>query len=297
VGAPRLPTTAFLRALEALDVDARLAAETSQLRDGRLTDSQWRGLLARELTLIRTWALGRLLLASRARSPLPGAPSRVYSFLPDHAVVVHVLRRAVPFAALGLPTWCGARAHARRTLAKAVDVLSEVLGLGRALRVLPMSCREAVATEGTTRRLLVVTGSTRTMPVIRRLWPGLFAGASGRCAVTLGGDASALYRACAPRHLPHSCSNVRASFELPGRYGLRSPARGLAGGARYDLAQIASRLHPSVVLVHRSALGDGQCPPFLAGYHLLACDSEGRTEPTAGFGADPRFGWPGDYLV
>ena len=282
--------------MEAADLGSTLGLALSSLRDRRLSQREWQDLLSREFLLLRAWTLGRLMIEPTSESTRV-VPKAVYSFLPDHALVAHLLRRAVPFAALGLPTVCAARSKSRRALTRAVSAIADVLSIGSYLRVCTESCRDVVRTKGNKSSLLVLTGRSTTMPVVARAWGGTFLGASGRCAVTFGGDRTELYQICRSRRIPHSCSNVRASFSLPGVLRSTSRVNPASGSGSYEVREILARLHPSVVMLHDDRPGRRRLPHFVAGYSVVKCNARGQTFPSAGFGADPEHGWPGDYLV
>lgn len=291
----RLPTSGFLRALQGISPQALADLADAPLRDMRLEAREWRSLVAREFLLLETWALGRLMSSVGEHAGLRRL-SGVCCLLPDHAVFVHLLRRAVPFAALGFPTWCGIRSQRKLVLEQAVSRLNVALGLGALLRVLPVPCRAAAKTLGSRERLLVVTGRRVTLDRLTATWPGPIVGAAGRCVITLGGDARAGYRKPACYRLPGSCSNIRALFLADRNVSSSATVRSLSGQP-YLLKDVLSRIHPSAVLCHESVCAGGLRPTFLEGYRVLVCDSDGNALPEAGFGADPRYGWPGDYLV
>src|SRR4030095_6123151 len=118
------PTDRFLAAVEQLLHDDRALGVLDAVSDPRLTDAEWRVGVKREITLLAAWALRRLAGGGRLRAGGRLRPARVYSFLPRHAIVVHLLRRAVPFAALGLHTRCGGHASIRGDLISAVAAVS-----------------------------------------------------------------------------------------------------------------------------------------------------------------------------
>lgn len=290
----RLPATRFLLRLESLD-ERQLCQALDGVKDPRLSESAWSHAIARELWLLRWWALQRLSLTLNAKDSLvQPSPSRVNCFLPDHALVVHLLRRAVPFAALGIQTLCGARSDTRRRLCSAVSAVSSVLGLGSKLIALDRSCRAAVD-DATSRQLLVLTGKRKTAALLGSQWKGRFVAATGRCALVISPTASRLYARSRQMRQQHSCTNVRAAFYCRTLTSRARTIRGMAGSV-VDLESTLRRLHPSVIFVHRSQPSPRNVP-FLFGFRQVECDDEGKTDAFAGFGTDPVFGWPGDYLV
>ena len=157
--------------------------------------------------------------------------------------------------------------------------------------------RNQILSRGRPSRLLVVTGKRVTMQTLRPLWPGAFVGASGRCAVALcSAGAADLYSFLRSKRLSHSCTNVRAVFRYDGRIGSSSSVRGLRSSIRRPLVEVLRRLHPSVVLLQPD-VRTRKLPEFLYGYRVMLLQPDGYTLPSAGFGADPSYGWPGDYLI
>lgn len=289
-----VPTDRFLAAIERrLRVDADLDVLRA-VRDPRLTDTEWRIGLKREFALLAAWSLRRLATARSQHVRRELRPSRVYSFLPRDAILFHLLRRAVPFAALGIKTLCGAPASVRASLPHSVHLVARLFGLGSTLDVLPVSCRGAVRSLNPT-DLLVVTGRRTTMERLQRVCVCPVVGATGRCAIALTNRAPhALYRRLLLNRHRNSCSNVRAAWRFRGRLGPRTFVMGLTTSVRRPIDTVLHRLHPSVILVSGAGRGQGS---FICGYRAFTCNRSGASAPAPGFGADPIFGWPGDYMI
>ena len=62
--------------------------------------------------------------------------------------------------------------------------------------------------------------------------------------------------------------------------------------SQWDAHEVLQRLHPSVVLDRT-----GRASGYLAGFRVLAVSEDGTTDTVVGFGKDPIFGWPGDYML
>jgi hypothetical protein len=223
----------------------------------------------------------------------------VLSLLPRNGHAIHVIRRAIPFAALGIPTKCGFHDDQREQATRVVRILAKALGLKDLLSVEPMASDQAVAAARSGEELIVVTGRSITVRRIASVATSRVIGSTGRCTVALGSDdheLERLWEVLCSNPVPNSCTELKAAFVTEDL--LDSSYVSAVGGSSksYRLHEILRRLHPSVVLVAGQKL-TGTIPVVVAGYRLLNCDAGGIVSTVVGFGADPVHGWPGDYLV
>lgn len=284
----------------------QLADETLDLR---LSPEHWRLVLYRDLLTLHRWVVNRVTLAAngaQAGAPTPRfvmPPARVLSLLPHTALATHALRRAVPFAALGIPTLCGAPAPYWAEGSRITAVLARALGLEEWLHAERRSCEEAVARDSSADTLIVVTGRATTIRRIQRNARGPVLGCAGHCAVLLGPTAGALLpiqNSLVANRVKESCSTLRAIL-LCERYQGDVTAKSVFGGGTacvYTVSEALGRLHPSVIFVPEPVNETTPRPPdMLCGYRVLTCAADGSSESSPGFGADPVYGWPGDYLI
>src|ERR1044071_7502310 len=103
-----IPQDKFLQALEDLLGSYELRESLGRLiKDPRLDSNLWETLFHRELLQLYQWCARRLLFSARSRVTDNPFPRAVLSLLPRTAFAAHLLRRAIPFAALGVYTSCG----------------------------------------------------------------------------------------------------------------------------------------------------------------------------------------------
>jgi hypothetical protein len=218
------------------------------------------------------------------------------------AARVVILRPALPVAALGMRVTCvfpvgvaGHHARVAKWFGDQFACRSELRVLGAAPRCVFAGRRDA---------LVVLTGSPETARAVRMELNGDLLAATGRCAVTVGPREAAVRRFYAEsrkRRVRHSCTNVRAAFVVsrrrhgaPGYAGFTGPCR------KQRQFEAAPRLlHPSVVLTLPGAASGLPLDKDrrVAGYQCLPCGEHGDVQDLKGFGADPVWGWPEDYLA
>lgn len=312
----RIPETRFLEALSDLLTTSDKRAQLCRLiADPRLSRATWQLVFHRELLELYRWAAGRICFAAESsRSPDSHSNNElseeVLSLLPNTAVATHLLRRAVPFAALGIPTSCGfpKMRHAEGT--RVINVLAPALGIDHLLYAEPRTCTEAVASAPRGGRLIIITGHAYSARQVKEAAPGKdqIVGSTGRCAVLLGVDRKRtlkLHYALVRNQVSSSCSRLRATFicnsleETSNAEGIPSeclPTR--CGPSKYEVADILMQLHPSVIFVPATSTRTGKAiPDYLCGYKVISCSPDGSAANGIGFGADPVFGWPGDYMI
>jgi hypothetical protein len=295
----------FLNALLALvenRADAMLGADVA---DPRLRPGEWASVLARDVIFLLRWATDRLLLVERGRSngatsseSASANPRRVLSLMPRHGLTLRVLRRAVPFAACGIPVTVAGHAQLRPVLAGVVARLAMTLCLEDRLQCATQPAPEALDRFDRGDDLVVVTGSTITAETIRVRTGARVVASTGRCAMFVhcsqAVPAEAI-SALATWDDATSCTRFGGAWRgsLDGGPWV---AEADAAARPHDAREVLERLHPSIVFT-TDLPDDDLSPTRLHGYSVIGCDRRGRAATLVGFGRDPRYGWPGDFVV
>ena len=286
------PDTEIAEKLVALGDSSRDLGELADLLPMPGVDpAEFRQALRVDLQHAVVWLLRH---CARARQPLTlsarmSSRRRALVFLPRYAVAAHLIRRALPFAALGFST--------------------EIV-LGRTHQVEPHKLRRFLEILGVADRIRTVSGSrdlrhafdevsyvaaTGRIGTLRSLdryvGSASMLGAAGRCAVVIGRSEDELDRlreSFAGCPWP-SCSQARVYLNGSG-----------AAGGRYralrseDLAPLLARLHPSAVFTTSETWEEAV---NATGYHASPVDNDGKVTSLEGFARDPVFGWPGDWML
>jgi hypothetical protein len=312
-----VPSSEFVTALIELTESKQEMRELARLvHDPRMSLERWTEIFYAEILYLLAWVLKRRkasLETANTGNPQP-LIRQVLSLLPRYGTTLHVVRRAIGFAALGVPTVCGlpSSAHEDRNV---VEILDDHFRLGGLLSVLPCECMKAggyLRPEDTT---VVVTGRSSSVEAVTASykWSQVL-GCAGRCCVVAGADSHLVRELAASiekRQLERSCSRVGAMLlvgsgekslkeEFPEALTLQTyetlDLNGMATSKEFKrktLSQCLSSLHPSVVAIPRGTI----FADYIHGYRALQCDSEGSPIAFEGFAADPVYGWPGDYLI
>ena len=269
----------------------RLAALGRCLPDDRLEEAKFLAVLEIDIRHASVWLLRHCIgLSGSVRSAACGAPRpRAVVFLPRYALAANILRRALPFAALGYDTEIvlgrGVRVEARQ-----LKSFLEALGISKRIRL--VSGRRDLRGRVSGASFVAATGRISTLRRIRRcVGPERMLGAAGRCAIVIGGSESELdnLRRVLARSPRPSCSVARAFLvgagKNPGRYRRLYPK---------ELSRTLARLHPSIVLT-TSERWQGEV--LEQGYQATMVAPDGSVADMEGFGCDPVFGWPGDWML
>jgi hypothetical protein len=280
------PSVAVVRLLGDL-VDSGLPGGADlELRDPRIEEHEWKPLLAKEIALLSAWAARRALAAATGAASGPtswAGTGRALSLVPRHGHAVHLLRRAVPFALCGVPTEVVGHDHQEPLLRKKVAVLRDLVRISpELLSVAKRGAREEVRGCGGD-DLVVATGHRYTCSSVLSATKALVLGAAGSCVLAVGSDRhelAALAARLRERDHEGSCTRFGGAW--------------LAGGTEAPLVprETLSAVHPSVVY-----LLDGPERQEIHGYTALRANESGAVGALTGFGRDPRYGWPGDFLV
>ena len=296
-----MPTDSFLEALDNLVHSKSLINKVAEeTHDPRMSIKRWKVIFRREVLLLYRWASIRLLIASNRKSfRRVICPKSILTLLPQFGHASHVLRRAVPFAAVGLSTTCGFKKDVAINGSRTVSLLATHFAIEMNLHSPRTSCAQMISRAKGTDTLLIVTGKKKTADQITSMVSNKVLGATGRCSVVLGTDrrsVQVLSEKLRMASVTNSCNRLRASFVCQryeagvcifGAYGV--------GRSRYDLGNVLRRLHPSVIYVPKQ--NNSNIPEHMHGYKVIVCDWIGSPTDAFGFGADPIYGWPGDYLL
>jgi hypothetical protein len=276
--------------------------------DERMSPERWRAVLNLELLLLLKWSATRLLSGVRGgtRPPLIGAKREVLVLLPSYGYVLHGLRRAVPFAALGLRTIVSVPPACLRDAAPPITTLARAIGLDATLSVSDQPPPQLVAHGTRSKRPIFITGRLATWKRLRRQHPdSQIYGATGTCSIIISTDASlaeALEMTLGRRQLPTSCSNhgltiVCDAYPQDGEEAAQGSASQATTASTSRVVRQVREAHPSIILAIEKGEAREAIPAAIAGYAVFRCDLDGSPDSLAGFARDPVCGWPGDYYV
>lgn len=300
------PTADFVAALiELTESEDSIQEFARATHDPRMTREHWTTILRAELLQLLAWTLRRLTASlepaatTREANPI----NSVLSLLPRYGVALHVLRRAAAFSGLGIPTACGFPDRAQESM-NVVKEIGERLAVSQTLSVLNCDCSDAGRQLDVKNTTVVVTGRAESVRNVAHsfAWQQVL-GCTGRCCVVVGDDPDAvrhLARVLEGTQLEQSCARVGAVLLACGGLTADAVIRCHCGNdwqlPGKFLAEHLNELHPSVVMTPRKSVSHSLTSQ-ICGYRLYYCNLEGMPDRRDGFGADPVYGWPGDYLL
>jgi hypothetical protein len=291
-----------------IENSGRLDELAEATQDERMSPERWRMALNVELLMLLKWSTTRHLAAARGVSGpgLIGGGNEVLILLPSYGYALHALRRAVPFAALGLRTVVSVPPECARYAAAPIIRLVRALGLDATLSLSDQPPPRLVADYTMSQRPIFVTGRLATWRRLRRQYPdACIYGATGTCSIVVSTDANlakTLETTLRQHKLPTSCSNHGLTLvcdaypEAVDAVACNGGSLTTAGTVRRIVRQIQSA-HPSVILAIETGKARETIPTDIAGYQVFACDPDGIPDSLEGFARDPVCGWPGDYCV
>jgi hypothetical protein len=226
---------------------------------------------------------------------------RVLSLLPRYGFAVHALRRALPFALLGMNTEVSVPTQCRGEASEIIQLLSAELELHDALKLSSEPPGLLVERAEADNALIVLTGRMATFKRITSEHScAHICGATGTCSIIIGDSFDAVHSLemlLEAKQLSQSCSNHRASFLVD----VGSDARAFGGHNLQtgevveDLSNEICRIHPSIILTPQTI--KTRIPESIADYTVMKCDVLGEPVSRDGFARDPICGWPGDYCI
>ncbi|KAF0865507.1 hypothetical protein [Pseudomonas sp. LD120] len=270
-----------------------------RLPEPRMALEQWRDVLHSELLSLFRWGLIRAKEALGEQGAAQSYGEEVLCLLPYYGFCLHAIRRAAPFAMMGIPTTVSVRDDRYPEASTVIAELADVLGVQDWLQVSQASSANLVQQFQGRNGLIVLTGKQSTYTRLRNRYPAArIIAATGCCGVVLSIEeqqARLIEEQRKAHLLSVSCSNhgytILAEALAPQAAVLA--INGVRSAARRSVEEVLGQLHPSVVLAPPST---SPLPDDLAGYSLLACENAGSAS-FDGFGRDPLGGWPGDYRV
>jgi hypothetical protein len=301
----RQPYPEFLGTVDMLLADAnaihKLAEETF---DRRMDRNHWRATLTVELNLLARWGARRFIEIPASQRMTSIGHKRILSLLPSYGFALHILRRAAPFAILGIPTTISVRPDLIPPAEACLAVLRDILGLADSISLSGQSPAALVASFAASGDPIVLTGKRDTFTVLRVAYPKarIFA-ATGNCLVVMGSSSknmALVEQAMARKRLNPSCSNMGLSIvcddEAPNQ-AIRCLSGELARADFGTVQQEIVRVHPTVVLSIPGDDSKAWNADTVAGYKIIVCDEEGVPYGLDGVARDPIGGWPGDYVI
>lgn len=269
------------------------------ITDPRLSDEHWSSVLRHELMALFRWCLEKQDGGSHTHCRTFDYGHSVLCLLPYYGFCLHAIRRAIPFAMMGIPTTISVRQDVFKSARRLISDLAILLDLEDMIFVSSKTSESLVSTFHEKECLIVLTGKRSTYQLIREQYPNArIIAATGCCEVVICSDEEEgrvieEYRKA--EILPTSCSNhactifahtIDAHSQIIAINGVRLNTVMTVGDA-------LEKLHPSIILTPQLA---SSYPSELAGYTLLAC-AKNSSLNHGGFAKDPIGGWPGDYKI
>jgi hypothetical protein len=273
----------------------RLAADT---QDPRMDRGQWLKTLQLELVLLLKWACRSV---QQSWSEEGRYQDSVLCLLPRYGFALHLLRRVVPFLALGRTAVVSVPEAVRDDAIVPLHALSRALDVSELLTIPIVSPADLVDSIARREGQVLITGALGTWQHLVQKYPEtMVVGATGRCLALLGTERrlveEALQHLMAMK-LPTSCSNVAFAACCDRVEEGGAIVQTILGRSSTAVGLALKEIHPSVVFsVIPELEADGSKESqTIAGYTIVACSPDGAPVSRENFGRDPVAGWPGDY--
>jgi len=285
----------FLDRLRNIAFDKKLQLEIIQLcQDKRLNFELWQKTVARELLFLYQWAESRSIL-ERGYTQQQTVENRcqVLSLMPSHGFFVHTLRRALAFSALNIPTEIGCKTELLKEYQRIINFLSSFFGIEDFLKLSPISSKEKLQKFNHKNNILVVTGKIKTSQYLHKIFSGRFYGCSGRFAIAISTDIDSLRKLSnnlSVQHYRNSCTNFKVGFIYKNSRWYSNYRNQLF--LVNNFKKTIEAIHPSIV--YNIGVQDIS---EASGYCVRNTDTDGAINDLVGLSADPKFLWPGDFLV
>lgn len=296
----------FCRIGQLLESDRDFDRFCRKTYDKRMSFDLWGKTLVLELLMLQRWCLKRFAseLKETPNTSLASADEMAVVLLPRYGFSLHLLRRAVPLAVLGMQTEVS---FPRATWAEAIQASTAVIEefhLESTLQIATENSEDVVANAVGKATPVFVTGRKSTYHLLASRYQGCrIFGATGSCLVIVGSSEEEIRNAeqrFSGYSLDQSCSNHGLSLLCDGTQENSRVIKCWGSLASHTvgsttLANELLRVHPSVVVsVKPGRVSDHS---VVAGYTLWSLDERGDLVSREGFGKDPVAGWPGDYCV
>lgn len=174
-----------------------------------------------------------------------------------------------------------------------IDFVSTFFGVKDFLRFSLTNCKNKLKKFNNKHSTLVVTGKTETSQYLSKIFNGKFYGCSGRCTVAISTNVCSLNELTKNISIlkyKNSCTNFGAGFiHKNHRWYYNHTGRLLLVN---NIGKTIEAIHPTVIYnIGVKDLNE------IGRYHIINTDTSGAINSLVGFAADPKFFWPGDFLV
>jgi hypothetical protein len=297
------PNPEALEALHALLFDERsFNAFANKVHDVRFMPEAWRDVFRFEALSLLRWGLLRAKNSCGRGYQASEGHTRFLCLLPGYGFALHVFRRAVPLAFLGINVTIATKPEVRASAELVVNAVGEALGITSQLKSSSATSEHEVYTSCSLGHPIILTGSVLTLNKIRTAHPSaiLFA-ATGSCSVVLATNTATALSIESRKQLdrlPVSCSNHGVTLVASGflAESLVLSVNGKPAKTQIQLRDALTLWHPSVVLAEQPGAELETLPHFISGYPVIQCEG-GVGTTVENFGSDPLGGWIGDYRL
>lgn len=295
------PDISVLQRLESIISKKQFKNEfIDRIADRRMQKEEFELIFKRELLELYKWGIKRVVLHSIAHlKKKKDFYKKVYVFLPEHATAIHLLRRAIPFACLGIPVHC----YFKQTVVQSEYIVAarliQWLNLEERVRVNKQNPVKILSKIDNIKNLIVITGKTQSVSAVRsRIKNACIIGATGKCSVLVTDSMSQCQRIkkkLEKHYFPNSCTFLKACFLTTPRFSETGAVTPYHQNTKkiIPLKEVLKKLHPSIV--YTNSRFDVSC--FTDSYCVKKITLSGSTNDLIGLGADPVNRWPGDYLI
>lgn len=296
-----IPNISFLQRLERIISKKQFSKELiGQIADKRMKKEEFELIFRRELLELYKWGIKRIVFSSTVQlKKKKNFYRKVFVFLPEHATAIHLLRRAIPFACLGIPVHCYFKQKVVQSEHLVATRLIQWLNLENRVTVKKQDPAKILSRIDHTKNLIVITGKAESVSAVRsQVKNAHIIGATGKCSVLVADSISQCRRIkkmLEKHHFPNSCTSLKACFLTTPRLLNTGAVAPYPGDPKkiISLKAAIKKLHPSVIYTNSkfnlSYLADGYC--------VKKITLTGRTNDLIGLGADPVNQWQGDYLI
>lgn len=271
-----------------------------RIADKRMQKKEFELIFRRELLELYKWGIKRVVLHSIVQQKTEkDSYKKVYVFLPEQATAIHLLRRAVPFAFLGIPVRCYFKQSVVGSEYTVATTLLQWLNLEERVRLNKQNPVKILSRIDRKNNLIVITGKTESVSAVRsQIKNARIIGATGKCSVLVTDSISQCRRIkkiLEKHHFPNSCTALKACFLTTPRFLNKGAVTPYPEKPEkiISLKTAIKKLHPSII--YTNSRYNVSC--FAGSYSVKKITLSGRTNDLIGLGADPVNQWPGDYLI
>jgi len=268
-------------------------------KDDRLDPETWKIVIFRELHYLKRWLYLRykIFFNDKNQEKLQ-IFDQMLVLLPKNAITIHILRRVIPFMALGINVDVGFYPNTATTGINILRTITNILHLKEQLNYHDYTVNEKVKNFSNSKTTLVVcTGKPQTLELLREKYSGNLSGCTGNCSILICDNfnkADEISKSLISHKYVHSCTALKYKCVLIKNSNKLFASK--ASSYSYQPIQInefIEKINPSVILSHI----ENTIPSEFLSYCIIDCDERGFINNQIGFAQDPKFGWPGDYLL